>query len=141
MSTFNPHFFDHFYLKRFFVPICMSTLLHYNLKEIQNIFHSSVFGKSVPNCMYLFLNTFHSSLNVLIFTQRLPCIHIQFIKICVLCAGNIICIDQWFHYCWQMSNNRYQFAVSFLKVYWSYLKTVFDINTNSKLYNYNYDLQ
>ena len=50
MSTFKDidppfFFFVHFYLKRFFVPICMSTLLHYNLKGIQNIFHSSVFGK------------------------------------------------------------------------------------------------
>ena len=72
MSTFKDNdplfFFDHFYLMWFFVPICMSTLLHYNLKGIQTIFHSSVFGKKCVQ-LHVFACISHSSLNVLIFTH------------------------------------------------------------------------
>ena len=72
----TPFFLAHFYLKWFFVPISMWTLLHYNLKGIQTIFHSSVFGKKCAQ-LHVFVCTAnkklqkisHSSLNVLIFTH------------------------------------------------------------------------
>ena len=76
MSAFKDNDPLHFYLKNFFVLICRSTLLHYNLKGIQNIFYSSVIWKTCAQ-LHVFVftankelqKTSHSSLNVLIFTH------------------------------------------------------------------------